>query len=184
MVLRHSGFTLLELLVVISISAILVALGSGYIDDTINRMSAKQKVSEIQLLLSKARATALFSNTKVTLCPLTSQQQCGNNWNEELSLFTDPNHNRILDSNETILQRFPPSKNKHTLRHFNNLAVGFNGQGFASYNAGSFSYCYKNKSTLGAIFIISRIGRVRFAMTTDANNLPTTPSGNPIPCPN
>src|SRR5690554_7270201 len=84
MVLRHSGFTLLELLVVISISDILVALGSGYIDDTINRMSAKQKVSEIQLLLSKACATALFSNTKVALCPLTSQQQRSEEHTSEL----------------------------------------------------------------------------------------------------
>lgn len=184
MVLRHSGFSLLELLIVISIAATLLTLGTGFIDDTSYRFKANRSISEIQLLLANARSAALFANTKVTLCPLDSQAKCTNDWNQELTLFTDANHNRQLDSDESILQKFPASNNKNTLRHFNSLAVGFDGRGFAGYNTGSLSYCYKGTSTLGAVFIISRNGRVRHSKSSSPAPLPKTAGGQAIPCPN
>lgn len=184
MVLRYSGFSLTELLTVMAISAVLLSLGAGFFDDVINRYKANQGISQIQLLLANARAAALLSNTKVTLCPLNNQTTCTNDWNQELTLFTDTNHNRQLDNHDTVLQIFPASNNNNTLRHFNNLAVGFDGRGFAAYNTGSFSYCYKGASILGAVFIISRNGRVRYSKSSSPAPLPKTAGGQPIPCPN
>lgn len=181
--LPSSGYSLIELLTVICISAILLSLGSGFIDDSINRYKAGQNISQLQLLLADARAAALFSNTKVSLCPLSSQRVCTNDWNQDLTLFTDSNHNRKLDSHESILQTFPATLNNKTLRHFNNLAIGFDANGFAAHSTGSLSYCYKERGTVGAVFIISRNGRIRHSKTTNAENLPKTANGNDIPCP-
>ena len=181
--LRSSGYSLIELLTIISISAILLSLGSGFIDDSINRFKAAQHISQLQLALADARTAALSSNTKVSLCPLNSQLKCANDWNQDLTLFTDSNHNRTLDAHEIILQTFPATLNNKTLRHFNNLAIGFDARGFAAHSTGSLSYCYKGRETVGAVFIISRNGRIRHSKSTNADNLPKTANGNDIPCP-
>ena len=183
MVLRYSGFTLLELLIVVSVAAILMVIGAGFVDETSHRFKANQSIGEMQLLLAKARAAALFGNTKVTLCPLDTQAKCASDWNQELTLFTDANHNRQLDTDEIVLQTFPASHNKNTARHFNSLAMGFDGRGFANYYTGSLSYCYKGRTTLAAVFIISRNGRVRYSKSSSPESLPKTAGGQPIPCP-
>lgn len=179
----HAGFSLIELLTVIAICAILLALGSHFFDDIASRYKVKQEISQIQLLLANARTAALFSNSKVSLCPLDAQLKCSNDWNQKLTLFTDHNHNRTLDNNDTVLQVFPAVNQNKALRHFNNLAVGFNAHGFAGYNTGSLSVCYKGRTTIGAVFIISRNGRVRHAKAFSPKPLPKTAGGKPIPCP-
>lgn len=178
-----TGFSLIELLMAMAISAILLTMASGLFEGIANGYKTKQDISQIQTLLAKARETALLSNVKVSLCPLDTQLKCSNDWNQDLTLFTDPNHNRALEATEQVLQTFPATHNNKTWRHFNNLAVGFDAQGFAGYNTGSFSYCYKGSSTTGAVFIISRNGRVRYSKATSPNPLPKTAGGNAIPCP-
>lgn len=166
--LRSFGFSLMELMVVIAITALLLSLGGRFLPATMNRIESKQRISEIQLLLSKARSTALLTNSKVSLCPLDSQQRCTNQWNQELTLFTDPNHNRKLENNEKPIQTFPALTNTKAQRHFNNLAVGFDSQGFAGYNTGTFSFCFTGAARIGAKFVVSRNGRVRYTRTLSA----------------
>jgi len=184
MVLRYSGFSLIELLIVISITAILLTFGTNFMSTVSDRFKANQAISQIQLLLAKARSAALLSNSKVSLCPLNQQLKCSNDWNQELTLFIDSNHNRQLDNNDFVLQQFPALTNHKALRHFNNLAVGFDARGFAGYNNGSFSFCYKGQATIGALFVISRNGRVRFSKSSSPAALPKTSNGKSIPCPN
>lgn len=182
--LRYSGFSLIELLVVISIAAILLSFGTSFMSEVSDRFQANQAISQVQLLLAKARSAALLSNSKVSLCPLDQQLKCSSDWNQELTLFIDSNHNRQLDNDDFVLQQFPALTNHKAMRHFNNLAIGFDARGFAGYNNGSFSFCYKGQTTIGALFVISRNGRMRFSKSTSPDPLPKTSNGKSIPCPN
>lgn len=180
--LRYSGFSLIELLIVISIAAILLSFGTSFMSAVSDRFKANQAISEVQLLLAKARSAALLSRAKVTLCPLDQQLKCSNDWNQELTLFTDSNHNRQLDNDDFVIQQFPAQSSHKAMRHFNNLALGFDARGFAGYNNGSFSYCYKGTVTVGALFVISRNGRVRYKKSISPAPLPKTSNGRNIPC--
>ena len=101
-----AGFTLTELLVVITIVAILMGLGApSYKYVTVsNRMSAEVNglLGDMQL----ARAEAIKTGSSVTVCSSANGTTCSNStdWSRGWIVFTDPTDLGVVDPDEVILR--------------------------------------------------------------------------------
>lgn len=182
---KHQGFSLIEIMVMLSVAAILyfIALPSTFA--FLDAYKVRQEISQLQSILSNARQLAIFNQTRVRLCPLGVNNSCGQNWNDELVLFSDPNNNRQIDVGEKIYMRIVKNKSNKEVRAFNNSnGISFNAQGFAGYAVGTLSYCFNGKQPLGAAFTISRVGRVRVESNSSLGGgvLPRLANGQSIPC--
>ena len=176
------GFTLIELLIVSTVMILILTVGLPAMDGFRHRMQARQDIAGLKMLLHSSREQAMLRQTRVTLCPLVNNR-CSNDWNQPLSLFTDPNNNRQLDNNETVLHILAASRPTNTLRNFNNHAVSFDSRGFAGASAGSFSYCLNDTGQTGLALIISRNGRIRKGTDSNHDGLPETADGKNVQCP-
>jgi type IV fimbrial biogenesis protein FimT len=118
----HQGFTIIELMVVVSIVAILTALAAPSFTPLIENWRIRQAVNGLESTLYFARSEAIKRAATVTIrkeptgsngCPLAS----GNNsWDCGWFVFVDTNSNGTQNAGEELLQRFPTPPNIEVTR--------------------------------------------------------------------
>jgi type IV fimbrial biogenesis protein FimT len=129
------GFTLVELATVMTIVAILIAIGvpSYRYVTTSNRVSAE--VNGLMGDLQFARSEALKEGQTVSVCiSSTDGKSCvtgTNSWENGWIVFSDPTGNATVDGNSTILRVQKQFSSKDTFQD-NIHAVTFNREGFAT----------------------------------------------------
>lgn len=163
---QSQGISLLELLTALSISATLCAAASPIIGIVAkHRLSTSQ--SDLHLLVVKTRQDALTLRTRITLCPLSEDNRCQNNWQGNISEFTDANGNRALDAQDQLLSRIDiPQKIQTRWRGMRpNNSIHFNSAGSTFVGNGTFTQCHPGL-TESLKLIINRQGRTRSARQT------------------
>ena len=108
---KHSGFTAIELLVVISILGILAALAGPSFTSTIQRWRVRQAVENMTSTIYYARSEAIKRGGRITVirndltteCPQATTNQ---EWSCGWSVFVDSNDNGTQQANEETLQTF------------------------------------------------------------------------------
>lgn len=171
---QSQGISLLELLTALSISATLCAAATPIIGIVAKyRLSTSQ--SDLHLLIVKARQDALTLRARITLCPLSDDNSCQNNWQGSISEFTDANGNRALDAQDQLLSRIDIPEKIHTrwrgMRP--NNSIHFNSAGSTFVSNGTFTQCHPGL-TESLKLIINRQGRTRSARQTEDCPPPTT----------
>ncbi len=101
--IKLGGFSLLEMLTCMMLFSLLALAAQGLLV-VIQRQQLMNTSLDLYTLIQLSRTHALSHNTRVTLCPLTSGEDCSERWNKKLTVFVDPNGNRKLDDNELLLQ--------------------------------------------------------------------------------
>jgi type IV fimbrial biogenesis protein FimT len=108
---RNSGYTMMELVMTISIVAILATIGipSFKYVTTSNRMSG-----EVNALLGDmqfARSQAIKQGQTVTVCTSTNGTTCAgatvNTWQGGWIVFLDPNGNHMVDAGDAVMRVRP-----------------------------------------------------------------------------
>jgi len=131
---RTSGFTLMEMLTVMTVTAILLGIGIPsfkYVTQS-NRSS-----SEINGLLGDmqfARAEAIREGQSVTVCPSTDGAACNvsTSWEQGWLVFSDTGVIGTVDGNDAILKMQGRFSGQDTLTSNNGINwVTFNRDGFA-----------------------------------------------------
>lgn len=103
------GFTLLELLVTLSIAAILVSLAVPMMTDTNKRQSVKSLQREFHNALVYARTEALTRNQVVSICASSDGTSCSTSgWAGGWLIFLDTSADNygdgVLNNDETLLR--------------------------------------------------------------------------------
>lgn len=176
------AFTLVELITTTLIASLLLFVGMPAFNRFTERLTAGQRISELQQAVSYTRASAINNLQRTTMCPLDSSKRCGQDWNTELSIFLDPNENNQLDSGEHLLQQLEPTRAGNDFRSYTGSSISFDPRGFSGFHNGSLGYCFPGSKPIGAAFIISRMGRIRRGLDTDADGIEETASGQNVPC--
>ena len=101
---RNSGFTLIELMIAISLVAILLATAVPALEDFTNDARQTGAINDFISSMHVARNTAITTNSRVTMCASASGTNCEmTSWDSGWIVFGDLNSNGALDGGETIV---------------------------------------------------------------------------------
>jgi type IV fimbrial biogenesis protein FimT len=138
---RHSGFTMMELLIVISIVGILAAIGTS----SFKYVTASNRIAtEINALLADmryARTEAVKEGLFVTVCASADELTCSkssSSWQSGWIVFSDPTSNQTVASTGAILHVQPAfsavfsNSTDQFVLDTSIYAVTFNRQGFGA----------------------------------------------------
>ncbi len=184
---RLKGFTLIELMVSVSVTSILAAIAIPNYSDFIVKMRVDNEISQLQHLLLTARNQAINTQFPVTLCPLDAENKCNTQWEKEISVFIDLNSNNIYEpSNNEILVRtksivFNGDKLQYGLRR-NRVKYAPTGRTIGWGSNGTFKYCPKNSNEHSRAIIISTSGRLYVSNDIDNDGKDETRNGAEIVC--
>jgi type IV fimbrial biogenesis protein FimT len=171
------GFTMMELIVVISIVGILMAIGAPsykYIT-TANRVS-----SEVNGLLGDmqfARAEAIKEGQTVTVCATADGATCTGNstWTGGWLVFMDGTTIRTFDGTDVLLRVQKPLSGGDRFSADNNIgALTFNREGFASGLPGTVTLTLQD-STLTTAYTRCLAISIVGAMTTQTHGTGNCP---------
>jgi type IV fimbrial biogenesis protein FimT len=131
---RAPGFTLVELLMTMSIAAILLTLAVPSFRYVTNANRIAGEVNGLLGDLQFARAEAIKEGRTVTVCVSVDGATCTNStaWQRGWIVFSDPTNVGVVDAGETILRVQSTFSNNDTYVASNNVsAITFNREGYA-----------------------------------------------------
>ncbi len=97
---NHMGFTLIEVLVTVSISAILLSIAVPNFTKMIKSNRVTAATNEVVAALMLARSEALKRNDNISICASTDLQTCSQSlqFEEGWIIFQDCNRNGVLET--------------------------------------------------------------------------------------
>lgn len=98
------GFSLLELVICLTIIGILFHFASPYIYNILYNQEVNSILPIIKQHFMQGKANALTHHSEVVMCSTKNFNECQeDNWSSGIILFIDNNHNRQVDFNEKII---------------------------------------------------------------------------------
>jgi len=184
---KCNGFTLIELMVSVSIVSILGAVVIPNVNEFIIIMRVDNEISQLHRLLLIARNSAINTNQNVTLCPIDSNSNCTTDWQKNIIVFIDSNDDNAYspDLNEVIIRSKPSVKINDKLQYGlnrNRIKFAPTGRTTGWGSNGTFKYCPQDFTELSRAIVVATSGR--FYPSTDINydGKDETRNGSEIVC--
>ena len=122
-----TGFTLLELMVTISIMAILLAIALPSFQGSLRSNRVATTSNELLASLSLARSEGIKSTRGGGVCASANGTSCGADWNQGWMVWTEKDGDGVFDNGETVVRY---SQGKPQLQVTGSAAtVAFDGRG-------------------------------------------------------
>ena len=99
----HRGFTVFELMGVLSIIGLLVMIGSVNLIQVMNDQAVRTVRDRFSHAVHFARAEAIYSQQFITICPSSDQSICGDDWSNGWIIFVDDNGSGLRESEQERL---------------------------------------------------------------------------------
>jgi len=136
---RQEGFTVIELMIVVTIAGILLAVSAPAFQDVINRAVVNSQARTLLTAINYARSEAIRRNTPVVLCASSDGSACAaGNWSEGWLVFAD-NAGAVdsVDTGDEILRVYdgPGSGTTVTFAPVNGDVLPYDGMGFSAASA-------------------------------------------------
>lgn len=184
---RQRGYTLLELLIALTILLILSTLALPSFSSIVKRTQAEIQMHALIDAAQLARSSAVSRRESVVFCATSNQQVCGDDWTQGAMVFVDPNNNRRIDPNEPVITTLPPTPEGSRLvmrAALNKQYLRYMSTGMLENTAGSWVYCPANATEREARNVIfNRTGRMRFGTDHNRDGIPENTEGQPVRCP-
>ena len=170
--MKSKGYTLPEILITLTVVAVLAASAIPSFNKTIQNTRIKTAALELLAAIEQARSTAVFNNTRSVLAAKSQ-------WHSGWSLFLDADNDGVYDSNEKLINEHAPLdaviiKGNH---HVKNL-ISFISSGEGTVPAGkansgtamlgSITICPAVDGANGYKIFLSKGGRSRISELSEA----------------
>lgn len=174
---QMAGFTLLELMVTLTIAAILLTVGVPGLTTFIANNRMVGQVNSMVGLLNAARVEAIAQRRTVTVCGSADGVTCNAGWSANWLAFIDRDGDGVIDvsvpavaTDDVVIRsvQVPTTLNVALLPN-TKTTVQFNAQGFSADGAGAtFRFCDGRGNTFARGSILLASGRI--AVATDTNS--------------
>ena len=164
---RQPGFTMIELLITISIAAILLAVAVPNFITFVQNGRLTGQANDFVTALNYARSEAIKRGVRVTICSRATDTSCSGSttWDSGLLVFVDNNGDGARDAGETVLQVRQALENGNTLRGAVQQRVTYQSTGFSGF-ADTFRLCDTRGTASGRSITVIPQGRVSIAPGT------------------
>lgn len=165
-----AGFTLLELMITLSVASLLVVAATPTFRETIQENRLRAAAMNLESALNLARMEAMRRNVSVTVCSVAdpqaaSPQDCkddDSNWNTGWIVFADRNADLDIDANDELIRVFPaPEDGVSVLQNGAKEHAKFKPSGTLHNTASSFLVCDQRGISKARSFALSFVGRVQ-----------------------
>lgn len=176
---KEKGFTLVELIVVLGISALMLSMAVPSMGKFLSNSRQAGAINDFVGSVRMARSTAIEANTDVTICPSAGGLNCENvDWHEGWIVFKDLDNNQVVDENDTIVRIYDradginirPSQTEGFLHYRPNgrlVHQQVNG------SAGDFTVCDRRGTDYAKVMILDLSGRPLLTRTLTDGSLPS-----------
>lgn len=104
------GFTLVELMVTVSIASILLAVAVPSYQSIMRESRLTTQANELMTALHYARSEAVKRGMRVTICKSANGASCGGNWSDGWIVFNDTGAAGAVDASDEVLRVFTALK--------------------------------------------------------------------------
>ncbi len=184
---RVRGVSLLELLLTLTIAAILTGLAYPSFSAFLARVQTTTRINDLVTLIRFARHAAIVEQRWVGLCPAQGERCTGTaNWESGIMVFADDNRDGDRQSGETLLAyqaALAPGERLRwrAFRRQNHLQ--FRARGYTNWQNGTFLYCPADGDVRYAKGLILNIqGRTAPTRDADGDGVDERADGTPLRC--
>lgn len=177
---HDEGYSLIELLVSLTIIVCLMSLLFPSLSSVNNRRAVSLKVWEIKRTLEYARSLAVTQNRLITVCITTEDYRCIKENGSRLLVFDDQNIDYQWTPGEPIYRDINLAKAQVKLSASGRSYVRFDSSG-ASRGSGNFLVCIPGAGDFGRQVIFFYSGRIRLSKDNNRDGYDDR-SGSPVIC--
>lgn len=168
---RPRGFTLVEMLIVVSIVGILSGVAFPYLSVVVDSVRMRRIANAFLSSMLVARGEAIKRNGRVALCKSTDGNACANtgDWEQGWIVFHDTNIDGAAQAGEQVIQRvqalpagFRLSGNQLVSRYISFSPTGTTRTVGGAFQAGTVTLCKTSgRSSEGREVVLNNVGRMR-----------------------
>jgi len=175
----ESGFTLIELMFVVAVTAILMSVAVPALDMFTSNSRQTGAINDFVSSMHLARNTAITSNSRVTMSASSNTASCENvDWDSGWVLFRDANSNQLVDGTDVIIGSGAPSDglNIVSAEYGRFLMYRPNGRVMSANvgtNTGEFVVCDKRGADHSKVVIVDLSGRPKLSRSKADGSAPS-----------
>lgn len=178
----QKGYTFLEVLIVIVIIGILASWALSSWSTVIGNTRQRTLINDYHTLFSFGRWQAASISGIVTICPLSSEQQCIDDWSLPVHVFADQNRDGKPDEQIIRTMPAPGSRSRARSRTAGSGYIRFADNGMVHGRTGGIVLCTPGASTELVYLAVNKGGRFRAEYDRDRDGRILTASGDSITC--
>jgi type IV fimbrial biogenesis protein FimT len=191
--IKNQGFTLMELMVTVSIAGILmfVAMPSFKTSISGNRLTtyANELVTSLNLARSEAVKRGISVSVRKVDTDSSTNLSAGANWENGWDVFTDTDSDGKFEAGDTLIRTHESLPANFTLRGNNNFVnfIRYTPMGAISNpGGGSFVVCDNSdgngipEANISRLIIVNSAGRTRMGVDVDHDGIPEKVDGTEI----
>jgi len=174
---QQLGFTLIELMVTLSVIGIMAAIATPSFSDLIQDNRLTTRSNELLAAVALTRSEAIKRGENVVICQSSTQSSCGgsnNNWHQGWMVFVDDDAQGDFDAGTDEILSVRSALGDNLTLSLGSSSIAYGGDGLASnVNANlSFLLCDDRGNDHRTGLGISVTGRVRQVARADLGNCP------------
>ncbi len=159
----RNGFTVIELMFTLSITAILLSLGVPAFHDYSLKQRMNASITALHTDLLYGRSQAIYRNAQVVACPGSPSGGCteSTDWTAGWIIFSDSNTDRQRQDGEDLLRHGQGLENIMIHSSSGRTSFRFFPNGSTPGSNGSLSLCGLGGPVHARKLVISNLGRIR-----------------------
>jgi len=171
--MRQRGLTVIELMLTLSVIAVVASLAVPSFSDLIQRQRIVAAANQLVAGINLTRQRAVMDNAITRICPSVSGLDCdaGNRWDRGWIIFRDPNNQRRPESPELVLHVGAPLDELHS-DSAGRTGIRYLPSGFATGTNLTIKLCDPHNPDNARAVIVSNSGRARVADLPDHLSCP------------